>query len=329
MTKILIMSCVLACSLLSNALVSLASGGIVEKNSTYTTESGLPEYLIAVGDVLEVKVWRGFEEKKYEAVVKADGFITVGVVDVKAGDKTVRQVEADLRTALSEFIKEPKTEVAIKEYRGRTATLLGAIQTPAKQYQLRGKTTLSQLVIMAGGFTKDADMENVRITKPDGRMTKANLFQVMFGGDVLNDIVIDNGDSVYVPLKPEAEERNVFVFGQVNSPGVHKLSTNLTLLQVIGKAGGYKEEALLDEIRVIRGGLDRPQIIAINVKAMFDEGDITKDVPLQKNDIIFVPKSKIANWNAFLAKIRPTLDLLILPFAGTQVIRDVIKGKQQ
>lgn len=309
--------------------LSFAAGPAIEKNSTYTTEAGLPEYLIAVGDVLDIKVWRGFEEKKYEAVVKADGFITVGFVDVKAGDKTVRQVEADLRTALSEYIKEPKTEVSVKEYRGRTATLLGAVQTPAKQYQLRGKTTLSQLVIMAGGFTKDADMENVRITRPDGRITKANLFQVMFGGDVLNDIVIDNGDSVHVPSKPEAEERSVFIFGEVNTPGAQKLTPGLTLLQAIGKAGGQKEEALIDEIRVIRGGLDKPQIIASNVRTIFEEGDMTRDIRLEKNDIIYVPRSKIGNWNTFLSKIRPTLDLLILPFAGTQVIRDVIKGKPQ
>ncbi|MBI5233125.1 MAG: nucleotidyltransferase family protein [Deltaproteobacteria bacterium] len=309
--------------------VSFASGTAIEKNSTYTTESGLPEYLIAVGDILDVKVWRGFEEKKYEAVVKTDGFITVGVVDVKAGDRTVRQVETDLRTALSEYIKEPKTEVVIREYRGRTATLLGAVQTPAKQYQLKGKMTLSQLVIMSGGFTKEADMENVQITKPDGRIIRANLFQVMVGGDVLNDIVLDNGDAVYVPVKPETEEKNVFIFGEVNTPGVQKFTPGLTLIQAIGKAGGQKEAALIDEIRVIRGGLDTPRIIASNVRAIFEEGDMTKDIRLEKNDIIYVPRSKIGNWNTFISKIRPTLDLLILPFAGTQIIKDVIKGRQQ
>lgn len=303
--------------------------GGTERNSTYTTEFGQPEYLLAVGDILDVKVWRGFEEKKYEAIVKADGSITVGFVDVKASDKTARQVETDLRTALSEYIKDPKTEVVVKEYRGRTATLLGAVQAQAKQYQLKGKTTLSQLVVMAGGFTKEADLENVQITKSSGSIMKANLFKIMFGGDFLNDIVIDGGDVVYIPVKPEAEEKNIFIFGEVNAPGVQKFTPGLTLIQAIGKAGGQKEEALTDEIRVIRGGLDKPQILATNIRAIFEEGDLTKDVRLERNDIIYVPRTKVGNWNAFLSKLRPTIDFLVMPFASTQLIRDVLKGKQQ
>lgn len=313
-TKII---CIILClSFLLNASLSLAEGPDIQ------------EYLIAVGDLLEVRIWRGFEEKKYDAAVKADGTITVGFADAKVGDMTVRQAEAELKKALLAYIKEPKVEITVKEYKGRTASLIGAVQTPAKQYALKGKTTLSQLIIMAGGFTKDADLENVQVTKPDGMVKKANLYQIMFAGDVSKDIIVESGDMVSVPYKVEVEEKNIFIFGEARNPGVYKLTQGLTLVQALGKAGGYKEEAVIDEIKIIRGGLEKPQIIAADVKAIFEEGDITKDSYLQKNDIIYIPRSKIANWNAFLGKIRPTLEFLIMPFAGTRVIEDVIKGRQ-
>ncbi len=131
----------------------------IEKNATYTMESGVPEYLIAPKDLIEIRIWRGFEEKKHEVLVKPDGFITVAYVTIKVTDKTARQAEAILKDALLEYIKKPKVEVSIKEYNGRRVTLLGAIKSQSRQpsgpgmYTLKGKTTISQLIIEAGGFT--------------------------------------------------------------------------------------------------------------------------------------------------------------------------------
>ncbi|MBI5893811.1 MAG: nucleotidyltransferase family protein [Deltaproteobacteria bacterium] len=320
-------------TLLFNALPSIAGNGAIEKNSAYTTEFGLPEYLVAADDVLEVTIWMGFEAKKYDTAVKPNGFITVTFVEIKASDLTTRQVEAELKKALSAYIKEPRVEVFVKEYRGRTVTLLGAIQSQTRQpsgpgiYPLKGKTILSKLITSAGGFSKDADLENVQITSAEGRIKKINLFHVMFGGEISQDIIIDAGEAIYIPAKTDIEESNVFIFGEVQNPGAYKLKQGLTLVQAIGMAKGYKEEALIDEIRVIRGGLDKPQIVATDVGALFEKGDISKDITLQKNDIIYIPKTKIANWNAFLAKIRPTLEFIILPFVGARAINQVTSGE--
>ncbi|HEX8949352.1 MAG TPA: signal peptidase I [Dissulfurispiraceae bacterium] len=319
-----LIACILALSFVAGIP---ADARAVERNSTYSMESGTPEYLLAPGDILEVRVWRGFEEKKYETVVNANGLITVGFVEVKAGDLTVRQAEAVLEKALLAYIKEPKVEITVKEYRGRTASILGAVQSQAKEYALKGKTTLTRMVIMAGGFTKDADIENVRITKADGSKKKVNLFLIMFGGDNLQDIVIDGGDTVYIPSKPEGEEKNFFIFGEVNSPGAYKFSPGLTLMQALGLAKGYKNEAILEEIRILRAGAEKPQLIAANAREILEGGDITKDVPLQKNDIIFVPRTKVADWNAFLSKLRPSLEILLLPFGGALIIDELFRGK--
>lgn len=51
---------------------------------------------------------------------------------------------------------------------------------------------------------------------------------------------------------------------------------------------------------------------------------MTKNVFLQDKDIIYIPKTKIGNWNAFLAKMRPTLEFLTLPFVGVTQINDMV-----
>ncbi len=295
-------------------------------NSSYTLESGQPEYLIAADDLLEIDIWQGFEVKKYDVTVKPNGFVTVGIVEAKVSEMTTGQAEAALKKALSEYIREPKVEVLVKEYRGRTVTLLGAILGKGPGiYPLKGKTTLSKLIITAGGFAKDADMEKVQITKPDGTISKINLFRVMFSGDTAHDVIVDSGDTIYIPATEG--ERSVFIFGEVNNPGAYKLSPGLTLLQVIGMTKGYKDTAVIDDVRVIRGGLEKPQLIAADIKAMLEKGDLTKDIQLQKNDIIYIPRSRIGNWNAFIAKLKPTMDFLIEPIAGAFEYQQVFAPK--
>jgi polysaccharide export outer membrane protein len=309
--------------------VLLAKEDTLEKNRTYTTEFGLPEYLIAPRDILEIRIWRGFEEKRYEVTVKPNGLITVTFVELKVSDMTPGQAEAELKRALADYVREPRVEVSVKEYRGRTAALFGAIRPGI--YILNGKTNLTHLMINAGGLAKDADTENIQITTVGGERKSINFFEIV--GDPSKEVVIDDGDSIYVPTRVETRvetkveivEDYVFILGEVQKPGAYKLTRGFTLSQAIGMASGYKEEALIDEIRIVRSGYGQPQIIRADFRAFIEKGDIGKDVSLQKNDIIFVPKTKIANWNAFLAKLRPTLEFIILPFAGAQVIDNLLR----
>jgi polysaccharide export outer membrane protein len=307
--------------------VPLAKEDTFEKNRTYTTEFGLPEYLIAPGDILEIRLWRGFEEKRYEVTVKPNGFITVTFIELKVSDRTPGQAEAELKRALADYVREPRVEVSVKEYRGRAAALFGAIRPGI--YILKGKTNLTHLMINAGGLAKDADTENIQITTVGGERKSINFFEIV--GDPSKEVVIDDGDSIYVPTRVETKveivEDYVFILGEVQKPGAYKLTRGFTLSQAIGMASGYKEEALIDEIRIVRSGYGQPQIITADFRAFIEKGDIGKDVSLQKNDIILVPKTKIANWNAFLAKLRPTLDFIVLPFAGYSVIENLFKAR--
>ena len=114
---------------------------------------------------------------------------------------TTGQAEAELKRALADYVREPRVEVSVKEYRGRTAALFGAIRPGI--YILKGKTMLTHLMINAGGLAKDADPENIQITTRDGERKSINFFQIV--GDPSKDVVIDDGDSIYVPRELRRE----------------------------------------------------------------------------------------------------------------------------
>jgi len=85
--------------------------------------------------------------------------------------------------------------------------------------------------------------------------------------------------------------QRVTVLGQVQRPGAHELPAekNLTLLQVLGMAGGPTRVANLKKVLLkrIQGG--REEIIRVDVSKMFS-GDDSMMVFVQEDDVITVPE---------------------------------------
>jgi protein involved in polysaccharide export with SLBB domain len=94
-----------------------------------------------------------------------------------------------------------------------------------------------------------------------------------------------------------------------------ELDRKTTVGQLIAQVG-YNDLAVLDDIRVIRGDARKPEVIPVDLQRLFQYGDRTQDIVLKDNDIVFVPRQRIGDWNAFLAKINQTLFLLL----GTQTM---------
>ena len=119
----------------------------------------------------------------------------------------------------------------------------------------------------------------------------------------------------------EWREKKVFILGEVKNPGVYNLSAGLTLLQALTMAGGYKNTAVLKDMRIIRGDLDNPKLIRVNMQRAANGKDV-KDVLLAQNDVVFVPRSAIGDWNNFInLYIRPTMEVLSLPLSGASTAK--------
>ena len=88
------------------------------------------------------------------------------------------------------------------------------------------------------------------------------------------------------------------------------LDRKTTVGQLIAQVG-YNDVAVLDDVRVIRGDARKPEVISVDIQRLFQYGDRSQDIVLKDNDIVFVPRQRIADWNSFLAKINPTLTLLL------------------
>lgn len=90
--------------------------------------------------------------------------------------------------------------------------------------------------------------------------------------------------------------QQVYVGGEVQKPGPVVLTPGMTALQAVINAGGFQDTAKLDEVLVIRNGrADAPIPIRANLTQ-----PITNDVMLQPHDVVYVPRTLIADANLFV-----------------------------
>ena len=95
--------------------------------------------------------------------------------------------------------------------------------------------------------------------------------------------------------------QRIFVGGEVEEPGLIELPTGMTALQAVFQSGGFKETADPAETLVIRKGAnDKPIPLRIDLAAVMDADGTGADFQLQPDDIVYVPKSSIANANKFI-----------------------------
>lgn len=95
--------------------------------------------------------------------------------------------------------------------------------------------------------------------------------------------------------------QRIYVGGEVNQQREMELPAGMTVLQAVFNAGGFKETASPADTILIRQGPNRePVPVRIDLKnAMYGQGEAA-DLALLPNDIVFVPKSAIAEANKFV-----------------------------
>lgn len=120
--------------------------------------------------------------------------------------------------------------------------------------------------------------------------------------------------------------QKVFVLGEVNSPSVLQITSEMSILEALVRTGGMNEDARTKNVLLVRGGLEKPQLFTVNVDAIYGQGDMSQMVYLQKGDIVVVPTKTITNVERFFRHVQA----ILAPAVGASAIyRNVLGGGAQ
>ena len=113
----------------------------------------------------------------------------------------------------------------------------------------------------------------------------------------------------------EFKSKVVYVFGQVDEPGIKPFTGHDTLLDMLGQAR-LNENAWPQKIVIVRPNEDPNvhQKVTVDVKTMWQTGDVKDNFMLEEGDVIYVPPSPLAQANTtftrLLSPLRGTLELI-------------------
>ncbi|MDQ2975536.1 MAG: polysaccharide biosynthesis/export family protein [Acidobacteriota bacterium] len=93
----------------------------------------------------------------------------------------------------------------------------------------------------------------------------------------------------------EFQRPYVVVAGEVAQPGKFELRENLTAVQAVLLAGGFKDSAKSSQILVFRKlNAETAEVRSLNFKTMNRTSDLENDLTLQPGDMILVPRNRLS-----------------------------------
>lgn len=160
----------------------------------------------------------------------------------------------------------------------RDVAVVGQLARPGKYSLQGGLRRISDFVAQAGGATEYAgELLYYTSTVSGTPVTQAiNIDQLFRAPSKEIDKLVSPGDVIYVPVAPQ-----VYVYGEVQRPGMYKIDKHMTVMQAIAKAGGLTPRGTQRSVKLHRKSTS---------------GDIEKLKPelnnaVQDEDVLYVEES--------------------------------------
>ena len=257
----------------------LGPGDVIEIVYHYAPKPDKSEYYLAVGDIIKVE-FAYHKDMNRQLTLRPDGNIAMP----RKGDVTVigltpEQVRKKITMLYSVDFKNPLVTITMIQYNRAIDHLKKAITTSP-----RGQSKLT--TIRPGGYLSFPVINDIRaasLTLPELKKIVNKEYSKLI-------------DHLNVTLILKVMKSNlVYVMGEVANPNCYLMQRPTTVTQALALAGGILNTSERRTVLVITHDKEnRPVGRLVNVRDIFEKGNIAYDILIKQYDIVYVPKSQIA-----------------------------------
>lgn len=226
----------------------------------------------------------------FHALYRAGGVSDIGSlrnVQVTRNGKTVAKVD------VYDFIMKGKTQDDIRLQEGDViivpayealVQISGNVKRPMK-FEMKKNETLATLINYAGGFSADAYTRSLRVVRQNGEEYEINTVKEVD----YSAYPMRNGDVVTAEAILNRFTNKLEVRGAVYRPGIYQLNGEInTVRALVNEAKGLTGDAFTNRAVLQREREDlTTEIISVDVRSIM--AGTSPDIPLQKNDILYIP----------------------------------------
>lgn len=248
--------------------------GEVERPGYYRFESGdgLLDAIMLAGGFLE-----SAQEEQVSLSRQTEQGTEVTTVDFSKLMEN-KYLETDLTLRGGDVIMVPKSD--------RSVLVLGEVRSPGYYVFSKGQRLLD-IVARAGGFTEEAQPEQVVVTKQTSSGGMSEILNLNHLESTSGNIVLQGGEIISVPKA----NRMILVFGEVVRAGAYTLPPQGRLLDVLALAGGLQSNLSGQDVVLTRQAISGEQIWQVNFEQLMS-AQSEHNLSLVGGDVVYVPASK-------------------------------------
>lgn len=256
-------------------------------------------YRLGPGDRL-VLILTGDVEIAHSLDVTREGFIVIPQVgQIQVANLTLGQLQDVLYSRLARVYSGVRrgpgatTHFSVSLARLRTIQVYvtGDVTRPGS-YRLSSTATAMTALYAARGPTDNGGLRRIEVRRGGKLISTLDVYDYLLRGDASNDVRLDNGDIVFVPVHGPF----VRVVGEVTRPATYELKPGESLADVIQSAGGFTAEASRRRVQIDRivpvdqrsAGHDRVVIDISAVNSSAAAAEEAGPVAMQPGDVVHV-----------------------------------------
>jgi polysaccharide export outer membrane protein len=258
--------------------------------STFAPMTDVPvpsDYVMGAGDQLSIQLYGG-QNRTLRLAVNRDGtlsFPELGPISVEG--KTFESARQEIESRIAKQMIGTQASVSMAQTRGIQVFVLGEAKNPGS-YTVSGLSTVMSALYAAGGVSTTGSLRDIQLKRQGAVVRRLDLYDLLLRGDTSNDAKILPGDVIFIPPLGQVAA----IDGEVRRPAIYELKSGVSVVALVGLAGGLTSEADGERLSVVRVGEDARRV-AINVALSDTRSSALK---LQNGDQVSV------------ARLRPTLD---------------------
>ena len=248
----------------------------------------------------------------------------IGKINVEGLD--INKAQDKLISVLGKYYKNPALQIEIEEYNSSKIYILGAVRNQLTINLDQKPIRLIDAAVQAdyNPNSQDKLLGSKGLLRRDNQVYKVNLNKVFQSKNPKENFYLKKDDVLFIDRNSDS----IQVFGEVSKPGIYFPNNDYSLTELLSTSGLNKLTANAKKIFVIRE--DYNQFLKINVFELDVSNPVNlilgKRFKLLSKDIVFIPPTKLVQWNRVISLLTPQTELFT---SYNPIIQDGFKSSSE
>lgn len=287
----------------------------IKQDYAHLFNSTHKNYKLSAGDILSIYLWAYPEisgnDTKNGYQIDQNGYIQFPMIgSYKATGKSLTQINQELRSQLSRYLKTPDVIARVLSYQGQRFSVQGNV-TKGGQFALSDQpiSVYTALGIAGGVNSQQGDNASITLIR-QGRTYQLNTIELEKSGLSLHNLLIQPNDTLYVNSR---ENQKIYVMGESGkNQSLPMRDQGMSLSDILGESLGLNPlSASRSKIYVVRSNPNdySTEIYHLDLTSIADFG-LANQFKMRSNDIVYVDASGLARWQRVINQVIPFSSLV-------------------